>query len=99
MRASQINEAKSHSLPRYFLPLNYQLVRKLFLLLLALPIWTNLISFAEAKTTKIQRIVLTGNRILTDNEIRKIMKTQVGKDFDKTELQGDFTPPEMPPCE
>ena len=89
MRASQINEAKSHSLPRYFLPLNYQLLRKLFLLL-ALPIWTNLISVAEAKTTKIQRIVLTGNRILTDNEIRKIMKTQVGKDFDKTELQEDF---------
>ena len=69
--------------------MNYHLLQKLFLLL-ALPIWTNLISIAESKTTKIQRIVLTGNRILTDNEIRKIMKTQVGEDFDETELQKDF---------
>ena len=52
--------------------------------------WTSLTAITQTETTEIHRIVLTGNQILTDNEIRDVMQTRVGQTFDPIQLKQDF---------
>jgi len=69
--------------------LNNQSLKQLVLIGVLLT-WTSLTAIAQTETTKIHRIVLTGNQILTDNEIRDVMQTRVGQTFDPIQLKQDF---------